>query len=691
MTTFNVAAFTFSEAEAKVTGLAVAATASLLASKEEDSAKRKRMNRILHEKLDLLASVGIELTGGSNPEALSAALAQSVTEWDEVKRNALLVELAFADPFAPYEIQVSERRREECLMHLTPALGLDPSRVTQLMESVRSARKVHRHMPWKRIAAGAIVGSVVVAIGGYALAPIIAAHLGAAAGLSGAAAVSHGLALLGGGSLAAGGSGVAGGMMLVAGAGATVGGVGAGGAAAVWSAGYAAAVAELVKLQVTYREILLRTQLRGMAAAELVETLLRQRDELRRKIAEEEELNDPGANRIKTLEQIERAYADAAKWMSEQTPTNVTIKQKSKLERAIHKTLGQADESELLDEELAKQLEARFVGSFSRSADLDRLDVVAVSCTGAIAAALDVLLVAVPKDIVYLGRHEQKGSILTKLFKSWIVPAENTLSERAKVPFDAVSGDRPVPGMSPGSHRFLTPGHDPILGFAVGVHDILRGGRSAIGTDGLWRFDEHTGIREEQLVGAIALEFLHLLSDVGTKLGLPAPFMTFAGFLRFGSFDEQDRTVADLARYMYLQGYDLRHFVTTLSASAAIRMLLGAYFTGRSYCDIRYRTHRDANARANQGALKHPTLETMVFLADAMACAANMGKIALYQGNPSAFSYGQWLALLRSSCKVTLNHMESPSDILIDRSRANEKVLEERWASLRTILKAERP
>jgi hypothetical protein len=81
----------------------------------------------------------------------------------------------------------------------------------------------------------------VVAAGGYLAAPLIAGYVGAAAGLSGAAAVAHGLALLGGGSLAAGGAGMAGGMLLVTSAGAAVGNVGTGGAAALWSAGYAAA------------------------------------------------------------------------------------------------------------------------------------------------------------------------------------------------------------------------------------------------------------------------------------------------------------------------------------------------------------------------------------------------------------------------------------------------------------------
>lgn len=51
---------------------------------------------------------------------------------------------------------------------------------------------------------------------------------------------------------------MAGGMALLTTMGAGVGAVGLGGATALWNAGYAAAVTELVKLHASYREILLR-------------------------------------------------------------------------------------------------------------------------------------------------------------------------------------------------------------------------------------------------------------------------------------------------------------------------------------------------------------------------------------------------------------------------------------------------
>jgi hypothetical protein len=365
----------------------------------------------------------------------------------------------------------------------------------------------------------------------------------------------------------------------------------------------------------------------------------------------------------------------------------VTAFRRSRLDLAMDAaTSDEGAEPPLLDAALASRLEARFVGSFSREAGLDGIDLVAAGVAGAVGAAVDLLVVAIPRDVTYLGRHPQRGSWLTKLFKSWGVPSNNALARVARVPFDAVTGDPRVPGMFPGNHRFMTPGHDPLLGFVVGVFDILRGGRTAIGTDGAWRFDGGLGEPCTNVAAAVALEVLHLLSDVVTPAGLPAPFATALGLLRVGSFGKQGRTVADLTRYMYLEGYDLRHFVTTCSAPAAIRMVLQGYFLGRRCVDDAYRADTDASARRDARPLDHLRLGTMTFYADAVACAANAGKVALYQGNPAAFSYGEWLSLLRSASRFTADRLERPTEVLLDRAAANEEALRVRWKQVRGAL-----
>lgn len=110
-------------------------------------------------------------------------------------------------------------------------------------------------------------------------------------------------------------------MALLTTMGAGVGAVGLGGATALWNAGYAAAVTELVKLQVSYREILLRGHLREHVAAQVIEELVAQRDELRRRIIDEKALNDTGAQRVKEFQRIECGYADAIEWLEQQHET----------------------------------------------------------------------------------------------------------------------------------------------------------------------------------------------------------------------------------------------------------------------------------------------------------------------------------------------------------------------------------
>lgn len=673
--TMSVAAFTFDETEAPIAALAVGTYASLLAAVESDADREKKKRHNVDEKMRVLATVGVPVAPGVEASQLCSLLSERLSSWTEVKRTALLIDVAFAAPFAPYELNVSKEDQRAQLRALCPALGLAPERADQVLDSIAAARRAHRQIAWGKIAMSAVLGGVVVAAGGYAAAPLIAAHLGVAAGLSGAAAVSHGLALLGGGSLAAGGAGIAGGMTLLSVGGGAVGGLAFGGASALWSAGYAAALSELVKLQVSYKEVLLRTQLRCLQASDVIEELLRQRDELKVKLDEERDRNDVGAARVKDLERIDQGYADAIAWMKEQQTPRPGLPAKGRLQSVIEmaRAVTSRGPARLADDE--KRREQRVVGSFRREVGLDELDVLAAGVAGAIGGAIDLLVVAIPSDVTYLGQYEQAGSVITRALKAWTVPSDNGVASCAKVPFDQVSGANRVRGMFPGNHRFLTPGHDPLLGWVVGVFDILRGGRTSIGVDGMLRFHDGVSAPTNDVAAAVASELLHLISDVATKAGLPAPLMTAAGLLRFGSFGEGQRTVADLARYMYLNGYDLRHFLTTCSTPAAIRLVLSAYSLGRQFADDEYRDDCAAAARRDGGTLEHPRLETIRLLADAVACAANAGKVALFQGNPSAFNYGQWLTLIRSASVFAANRFESATEVLQDRAAANLKKL----------------
>lgn len=130
----------------------------------------------------------------------------------------------------------------------------EPAAVVDEIEAARSsAMKAYRTTVARRMVMVGALTALAVGSAGWLAAPALGTAIGGAAGLSGAAATAHGLALLGGGTLATGGFGMAGGMWLVAGAGATVGVLGGSTSALFYELGAAETLAELVKLQVTFR------------------------------------------------------------------------------------------------------------------------------------------------------------------------------------------------------------------------------------------------------------------------------------------------------------------------------------------------------------------------------------------------------------------------------------------------------
>lgn len=230
----------------------------------------------------------------------------------------LLVDLAFSDPFSPYELKFKPKDFHNALVGVASLLGVSEERVEQVEKTQKDAMRTHKHVAWGKIVLWGAGGTIVMAVGGWIAAPWIAGGIGAAAGLTGAAATAHGLAILGGGSLALGGSGMAGGMWIVTGAAATFGGGMLGGGTLLLQIGAANVKIELLKLQVSYREGLLRTQADVGKAQKVITNLENQRKEIDDKLKEERELNDKNARRIEDMEAILLAVEDSLKWIKEQ-------------------------------------------------------------------------------------------------------------------------------------------------------------------------------------------------------------------------------------------------------------------------------------------------------------------------------------------------------------------------------------
>jgi hypothetical protein len=72
----------------------------------------------------------------------------------------------------------------------------------------------------------------------------------------------------------------------------------------------------------------------------------------------------------------------------------------------------------------------------------------------------------------------------------------------------------------------------------------------------------------------------------------------------------------------------------------------------------------------------------MALAAHATAAAINVGKVAIYAGNPLAINYVQWLRFFQAVFQLTQDRLRSPSDVLRGHARANLMALEQGWASM---------
>ena len=249
-----------------------------------------------------------------NPETVLSELGK---ELDPERATAALLDLWFIDPFAPYEIGISRKVRRGAIDRVAESLGVDEQQVESIKDTIDEARTAHRTGTIKRMALFGVGGVLLIGAAGFLAAPAIATAIGTSAGLSGAAATSYGMALLGGGSLAAGGAGMTGGLWLVSGVGGALGLVGGAGGRAMYELGVNQLRIEVVKLQVSYKFMLLDQQI-DTAKAHTVIVSMRQRiEELSEQIDVEKTINDKNSDRVNDLEEKLVTLMSGLEWMKD--------------------------------------------------------------------------------------------------------------------------------------------------------------------------------------------------------------------------------------------------------------------------------------------------------------------------------------------------------------------------------------
>jgi hypothetical protein len=329
---------------------------------------------------------------------------------------------------------------------------------------------------------------------------------------------------------------------------------------------------------------------------------------------------------------------------------------------------------DILDVPACQRIRKRFSVGFRLEADLDCYDVWMVAIAALTGGLVDWLLVNVPPGAGLLGRKARPGGVLTRWLKSIEVPDDNWLAKRFKAAYDGR-----IPGVDHGSHRLRSFGHDPFIGLVVGVFDIMRGGMTYIDKAGVIRMDSSGAEEVENPLAAVIYHLGHILSDAFTPRGLPPPGWELLLKLQSVPTPFGDRSIAQIAKIMYRDGYDFRHFLAMGTVSAAIEVVLHIYFALRCYCDSEFKDALDRQIELAAGTRRADSEKylTMSLLANASTAALNGIRVCV-QG-PLGFNYPQWLNFTRRLSKWLTRRLNEPSDILLRGIDANSRALLNNW------------
>lgn len=313
-------------------------------------------------------------------------------------------------------------------------------------------------------------------------------------------------------------------------------------------------------------------------------------------------------------------------------------------------------ESIFTEAELAQNREfVRMLGEeFNNLHSFDKVDISIGVLAGLLGATVDLLMVGIPqKTSEGLKAGPLSNHIREYFNRKFPEEAMDKLANTkgSKVPYDAQDNRHTtthVEGLSAYYHRLLQFGHDPILGFVIGVFDILNGRMTTIDKEGKFTsqvMENYADRKESDIFMALAKQVVHLKSDVTTSMGLPVPFMNLFNLLQFGNIGEYEQTIAEIVQGMYYEGYDFIHFcsmsILTMLVEVTVRVVYAFKRISEGYSvkeSIPFSLNRET----------HPKLATMLLLSHSVATAVNMGKIT-FTKNPMAINYPQWIAFAKYS------------------------------------------
>lgn len=311
---------------------------------------------------------------------------------------------------------------------------------------------------------------------------------------------------------------------------------------------------------------------------------------------------------------------------------------------------------------------------------MSKQDYIVCTVIGFAATLIDIFLVGTPKRIKLLGGKEVvKGSALTEMFRK-LGQNENSilhkfytfLEDICKVPYDVVDMKN---GIMPKNHRLKSPGHDPLYGLIFAIFDFVCGTGTMINNGVIKIYQVGSQSISKRLL--MVFYYLgHLISDILTPMGLPIP----GGFLtQILEFDINDTTLAKTFEKMYINGYDLRHFVSMTSSVAFQKLALNLYLSHNKTqieCnDIKAITEAE---RIQEKAKK----QKMIFIISSVATTGNAVKILIGGTTPEAINLPQWIDIVMQSIKMI---QVATRDMTYERLAINRKTIDETWQELLEI------
>lgn len=218
-----------------------------------------------------------------------------------------------------------------------------------------------------------------------------------------------------------------------------------------------------------------------------------------------------------------------------------------------------------------------YIEAFNKKHQLDSWDYAISGGVGLFCAILDILFVQ--KPLKPTAKYSQK---VNGVFNQWtqtaidhLIPPE--LSKILEKSFKIGGADSRLSQdfictisdkVNPINHRFKSLNHDPVLACFIGALDVMNGTCTIVdngtikvlnttrGASGEYTFFEALGM----MLGHLASDFNAPSAKGNRGMGIPAPLMGLFGTLKGVKVGDQD--LANLAEYMYVNGYDARHFVT---------------------------------------------------------------------------------------------------------------------------------